>query len=53
MTDKPENQGSAQSQNTAESIAPATKPARILPKVDPARTINLIQDGADPNRIKK
>jgi hypothetical protein len=55
MTDKSESKGSTQgqNQNTAQSISSSTKPTRILPKVDPAKTINLMQDGADPNRIKK
>jgi hypothetical protein len=55
MTDKSESKGSTQgqNQNTAQSISSSTKPTRILPKVDPAKTINLMQDGADPKRIKK
>jgi hypothetical protein len=55
MRDKSKNQGSTQSQNqnTAQSIPSSTKPTRILPKVDPTKTINLMQDGADPNRTKK
>jgi hypothetical protein len=55
MAEKSENQGSNQSQNqnTAQSVSSSTKPTRILPRVDPAKTINFMQDGADPNRIKK
>jgi hypothetical protein len=55
MTDKSENKASTQSQNqnTAQSMSSSTQPKRILPRVDPAKTINLMQDGADPNRIKK
>ena len=53
MTEKSNNQGSTQNQNTAQSTPSPAKPIRILPKVDPAKTINLMQDGADPNKIKK
>ncbi len=55
MTDKSGNQGQSQSQNqnTAQSVPSATPPPRILPKVDPAKTINYRQDGADPNRVQK
>lgn len=54
MTDKSEDRGLTQSQkqNTSESMS-STPPTRILPKVDPAKTINLIQEGRDPNRVKK
>jgi hypothetical protein len=45
MTDKSENKG----QNTAKSIPSP----RILPKIDPAKTINYRKDGADSSRIQK
>jgi hypothetical protein len=49
MTDKSENKG----QNTAKSIPSQTPSPRILPKVDPAKTINYRKDGADSSRIQK
>jgi hypothetical protein len=55
MTDKSENKGSTQSQNqnTAQSMSSSTQPKRILPRVDPAKTINLIQEGHDPKIVEK
>jgi hypothetical protein len=55
MTDKSKNQGSNQSQNqnTAQSMSSSTQPKRILPRVDPAKTINLIQEGHDPKSVEK
>jgi DNA-nicking Smr family endonuclease len=49
MTEKSENQSQSQSQNAAKSMPSP----RILPKVDPAKTINYRKDGADPSRIQK
>jgi hypothetical protein len=55
MTEKSENQGSnkSQNQNTAHPMSSSTKPTPILPRVDPAKTINFMQDGVDPKRVKK
>lgn len=55
MTEKSENQGSTQSQNqnTAQLMSSSTQPKRILPRVDPAKTINLIQEGYDPKSVEK
>jgi hypothetical protein len=55
MTDKSENQSSTQiqNQNTAKSMSSSTQPKRILPRVDPAKTINLIQEGFDPIERRK
>jgi hypothetical protein len=55
MTDKSGNQGQSQSQNqnTAQSVPSVTPTPRILPKVDPAKTINLIQEGYDPKSVEK
>jgi hypothetical protein len=50
MTDKSGNQGQSrdQDQNTAQSVPP-----HILPKVDPAKTINFRQEGFDPKIVQK
>jgi hypothetical protein len=53
MTDKSESQGSNQSQgeNTAQSMSSSTPPPRILPKVDPGKTINFRQEGFDLRKV--
>jgi hypothetical protein len=55
MTDKSDDRGSTQSQdrNTAQSMSSSTQKTRILPKVDPAKTINLIQEGYNPKSVQK
>jgi hypothetical protein len=53
MTGKSGNQGQSQGQNTAQSIPASTPSPRILPKVDPSKTINLMQEGYDPKIVKK
>jgi hypothetical protein len=51
MTDKPETQ--SQSQTSKSTSEAQTLGKRTLPTVDPAKTINYWQDGADRSKNKK